>query len=176
VEAATFAALIALLAAAGPIQGVGPYHFGMTPDQVRAVEACTPYKPVIRTGGLECPDYEFEGARMNVSFLFGEQGLRRIQLWFYEGTDRAQAVAAAERALRHLETGYGRLRSSAPDEAVTAESLIGAAEAPIGDRPGRVDVFPAEMPPERQVYGAVGYVTAVRSYLVFLFYSLPPTR
>ena len=171
-----FGFLIAMLVAAAPIDGVGPYRFGMTADEVRAVEACTPYKPVIRTGGLECPNYEFEGARMNVSFIFGEQGLRRIQLWFYEGTDRAQAVAATDRVLRHLEARYGRLRSSAPDEAVTAEALIHAAEAPISDRPGRVDVFPIEMPPERQVYGAVGHVNVGKSYLVFLFYSLAPTR
>ena len=171
-----FGFLIALLAAASPIDGVGPYRFGMTADQVRAVEACAPYKPVIRTGGLECPNYEFEGARMNVSFIFGEQGLRRIQLWFYEGNDRAQALAATDRVLRYLGTRYGRLRSSSPDEPVSAESLIRAAEAPIGDRPGRADVFPTEMPPERQVYGSVVHVNIGQSYLVFLFYSLLPTR
>jgi hypothetical protein len=150
----------------------------MTPDEVRAVPGCGPYKPVARTGGLECPNFEFEGIRMNVSFTFGEDGLRVIQLWLYEGTNRTRAVQVTERLLEHLSDRFGALASvfSPPNEPVRAESLVAAAEAPIGARPGRADVCPVVMPENRQIQGTVGHAASLRVYYVFLFYAVRPTQ
>src|SRR5262249_23555458 len=43
--------------------GVGGYRFGMTLDDVRMVSDCQPYTNVSQTGGLECPNYTFEGRK-----------------------------------------------------------------------------------------------------------------
>jgi len=162
--------------AASP-DGVGPYLFGMTPEQVQAVEACTPYKPVRRTGGLECANYSFEGTRMNISFFFDKRGLQTIQLWFYEGTDRNKALRATEGVLEHVQRNFGAVVSRAVDDgqAVTAESLVQATEAVLGrEETGRISLFPVQQPPGRWIYGRMGYIATIKTYLVFLFYSLPP--
>jgi ketosteroid isomerase-like protein len=61
--------------------GVGDYRFGMTKPQVRQIPACEPYLDVPSTGGLECPNFTFESRKMNVSFVFANNGLRLVQLW-----------------------------------------------------------------------------------------------
>jgi hypothetical protein len=60
---------------------LGGYRFGMKKAEVAAVSDCQPYVPVRVTDGLECLNFDFQGRKMNISFLFGSAGLRRIQLW-----------------------------------------------------------------------------------------------
>jgi ketosteroid isomerase-like protein len=87
--------------------GVGMYRFGMTRSEVTGVSACQPYTNVSQTGGLECPHYVFDGQEMNVSFFFTADHLRRIQLWFYEGTSGADARIAVRRVIDYLHRAAG---------------------------------------------------------------------
>jgi ketosteroid isomerase-like protein len=112
---------------AGNRGGVGPFRFGMTGDDVTRVRDCHPYSPVAITGGLECPHYRFDDREMNISFLFGGERLRRIQLWYYEGESSVEAREAIGRVLGFLQrTTGGATLTARPDVPVTAEGIIGA--------------------------------------------------
>ncbi len=95
-------------AAAG---GLMDYHFGMTREQVRQVGACQPYLDVPITSGLECPNFTFEGKKMNISFIFAGPALRRIQLWFYEGRSEKDAKKATDAAVAYLTREAGAVHS-----------------------------------------------------------------
>jgi hypothetical protein len=105
--------------------GVGGFRFGMSRAEVRMVSDCQPYIIVARTGGLECPNYMFEGRKMNISFIFGDEGLRRIQLWFYEGESESEAREAVGRVIEYLERGAGGVHMPAlPGKTVTPDGII----------------------------------------------------
>jgi hypothetical protein len=110
--------------------GVGPFRFGMTRDDVTRVRDCHPYSPVAITGGLECPHYRFDDREMNISLLFGGEGLRRIQLWYYEGESNVEAREAIGRVVGFLQrTTGGATLTARPDVPVTAEGIIGALDS-----------------------------------------------
>jgi hypothetical protein len=97
----------------------------MSRAEVRTVGDCQPYTIVARTGGLECPNYMFEGRKMNISFIFGDEGLRRIQLWFYEGESESDAREALGRVIEYLERVAGGVRIPAfPGKAVTPDGIL----------------------------------------------------
>ena len=105
--------------------GVGAYRFGMTRAEVSRVPDCQPYTPVQVTGGLECPSYVFEGQEMNISFLFGGDRLRRIQLWYYEGESEAEARGAVGKVLEYLNrVGGGVTSNTLPAGEVTAGRVM----------------------------------------------------
>jgi hypothetical protein len=91
--------------------GLLDYRFGMTREQVRQVSACQPYLDVPVTGGVECPNFTFEGKKMNISFIFAGPALRRIQLWFYEGNSEKDAKKATDAALAYLTREAGAVHS-----------------------------------------------------------------
>jgi hypothetical protein len=106
--------------------GVGGFRFGMSRAEVRMVGDCQPYTFVARTGGLECPNYLFEGRKMNISFIFGDEGLRRIQLWFYEGESESEAREAVGRVIEYLERVAGDVHMPALlGNTVTPDEIIG---------------------------------------------------
>ena len=160
-------------------QGLGAYRFGMTKAAVEAVSDCKPYVPVRMTDGLECPNFEFRGQRMNISFLFGSDGLRRIQLWWYEGTDRQQALATIGTLNEYLAQHYGGVRhvDLPADVPMTPVALLSAAVDAAAASPRRqaqVRWASLEPPAERQLYASVG--VGAGAYMVFLFHSVPPER
>jgi ketosteroid isomerase-like protein len=107
--------------------GVGPFTFGMTRDEISRVRECQPYTPVAVTGGLECPHFQFDGREMNISFIFGGEHLRRIQLWYYEGESATEASAALAQLLEFMRRTAGSLSVTArPDLPATAEAVLGA--------------------------------------------------
>lgn len=107
--------------------GVGPFRFGMTREDVSRVTACEPYTNVASTGGLECPSYTFDDRPMNVSFIFNGNGLRRVQLWYYEGESRPEAREAVGRVLEYLQkTTGGSFVCSQPGVPVTADGIMSA--------------------------------------------------
>lgn len=175
---AAVALLIILAQATGPTtQGLGGYRFGMTKAAVGAVSDCKPYVPVRTTDGLECPNFEFDGRRMNISFIFGPAGLRRIQLWWYEGTERSQALATIGALNAYLTKHYGGVRHidlpadvpMTPDVLLSA-AVDAAAASPL--RQAQLRWTSLEPPPERQLYASVG--VGAGAYMVFLFHSVPP--
>lgn len=108
--------------------GLGPYRFGMQLEEVRKVEACRPYMDVRTTGGLECPNYEFEGRKINISFIFTSNLLRRIQLWIYEGESEKDARKAADFGIEFLKrtAGGAHMYGLGPDRVVDGESIVKA--------------------------------------------------
>ena len=106
--------------------GVGPFRFGMTRDEVSHVRDCQPYTPVAVTGGLECPGYRFDDRAMNISFLFGGDRLRRIQLWYYEGESSDEAREAIGRVVAYLQRTGSALIAGRPGVPATADGIIAA--------------------------------------------------
>jgi ketosteroid isomerase-like protein len=110
--------------------GVGKFRFGMTRDEVTRVGDCSPYAAVAVTGGLECPRFTFDDREMNISFIFGGDRLRPIQLWFYEGNSSAEAGEAVGRVIAFLQrTTGGATITARPGLPVTAAAVIDALNA-----------------------------------------------
>jgi hypothetical protein len=87
--------------------GVGGFQFGMSRSEVSRVADCSPYFSVSSTGGIECPNFLFNGQKMNISFLFAADQLKRIQLWFYEGQSALEAKEAVGSVINHLKRVAG---------------------------------------------------------------------
>jgi ketosteroid isomerase-like protein len=105
--------------------GVGRYHFGMSRAEVSQVSDCPRYLNVAVTGGLECAPYMFEGQRINISFLFTADRLRRVQLWMYEGQSAEDAEQAVARVLGYLERVAGGVTvRTRPDMSVTPATVM----------------------------------------------------
>lgn len=118
--------------------GIGGFRFGMSRTQVSGVADCQPYTNVSRTGGIECPNFVFGGRKMNISFLFAGDELKRIQLWFYNGQSEEEARGALGAVIGHLNKVAGGSRiNGLPEVAVTPDavmSVVNSAQA----RPGGV--------------------------------------
>jgi hypothetical protein len=108
--------------------GLGPYRFGMPLEEVRKVDACKPYMDVRTTGGLECPNYTFEGRKMNISFIFASNALRRIQLWVYEGDSEKDARKAVDFGIDFLKrtAGGAHMYGMGQNTEVNGEAIINA--------------------------------------------------
>jgi hypothetical protein len=153
--------------------GLGEYRFGMTREEVRRVPSCTPYQVVPGTKGLECPNFNLDGRKLNISFLFSDDRLSRIQLWFYEGGSETQAREATAVMLAYL-SKRGPLRSTLPEGSPpTPDAIFRALRDPsAGTQGARVQVLtpPTSNPPF--IHGSITRV--VTGYYVFLFFSANP--
>ena len=129
--------------------GVGPYRFGMTREEVRRVADCQPYTDVRVTGGLECPHYSFDGHEMNISFIFGPEGLKRIQLWFYEGESTDGAREAVTRVLEFLQRTSGGVYVRGSSLPVTTDAVMKAVNH-ASPQPGEITHVEVSTPPGPQ--------------------------
>lgn len=172
----------ALLAAAGgkPVQSKssvpGGFRFGMTKDEVRTSAKCT-LKDVQVTGGLECPDFDVGGTKRNVSFVFGpDGGLKKIQVWFYEGADRAAFEKGVDAMLSHMKKQHGDVESATlgPGAAVTRTSLLKALDAMPADSkaPAKAQLKPAKDPADAFVFASV-FKAPPLGFYAFLYYQPP---
>jgi hypothetical protein len=59
---------------------------------------------------LETAGGSFLGQKTNISFIFGPDGLRRIQVWAYEGSDFAAAAKTYYSVYGYLSDRFGSLR------------------------------------------------------------------
>jgi len=87
------------------------WSFGMSPEQVKKVKACKPYKPVKVHGGLECPNFKFLGYKINIAFIFRGGKLAKINPWVYQGKDPKVAARRLHKLLRYYSKKYGALES-----------------------------------------------------------------
>ena len=110
----------------------------MSRTEVSRVPDCQPYTNVSRTGGVECPNYLFDGRKMNISFLFAGDELKRIQLWFYNGESAKEAREALGAVIEHLKKATGGARiNGLPEMEVTPDSVMSVIDgAPV--QPGAV--------------------------------------
>jgi len=153
--------------------GLGPYRIGMQPAEVQAVKACAPYKPVASTGGLECPSFSIAGKPRNISFIFDPAaGLKKIQVWFYEGKDAAAAEVALDELITHATKEYGPLESHSlpPGTPVTAKALIAA--LPAGVATAKTQLKPRQNPPDKFVFASL-IRDATHGWYVFLYVQPP---
>lgn len=102
---------LALGASTADASGFRGWRFGMSKSAVRAVRDCSPYSEVPQTGGLECKSFHFLKATINISFVFGPSGLRKIQIWAYTGQDVKTALARLVALRAHLLAAHGALTS-----------------------------------------------------------------
>jgi len=181
---------------AAPVQGYGPWRFGMKHDEVLAIEAHGPYTPVHSTGGLETKNGPFRGETRPISFAFTTAGLAHIQIWAYQGNDFEQAVKELHGVYRYLVETFGPVGREG--EAWPADLTLDALKSRIppefrkgGSSPStfvdklqtqgsaRVDFQKLHLHPQQPVEGAevsgsLIYAPKMTGYWVFLYYKLPP--
>ena len=151
------------------VTAIGEYRFGMTRDDVRRVTSCSPYQEVPSTRGLECKNFLVDGRQVNISFLFTDGGLSRVQLSFYEGLTEQIARLATTSMLSYL-TKRGALRSDELATGVrpTTDSLFKALHERNKSREGaRVQVLTPKPTRPPFVHGEL--VQALTGYYVLVF-------
>ncbi|HYB52490.1 MAG TPA: hypothetical protein VEG84_01370 [Thermoanaerobaculia bacterium] len=159
-------------------EGFGPWRLGMTREEVAAVAEYEPYTPVASTGGLETRNGLFAGQKATVSFIFGEKGLRLIQIWAYEGQSVDEAVSAFFRVYQHLESTCGELETELglPEHA-SASQFHDAVEKALSEvpprRPAKLQLAPLEKSPGAAVFATFMTQPQVRNVYVFLYYRAP---
>jgi len=164
---------------AAPLLGYGPWHLGMSRDEVTAVSAFGPYSPVRVTGGLETRNGVFADQKTNISFAFGDRGLRMIQIWAYEGRDRKDAVAAFYRVYQHLEKAHGAVETDLRGVPVRADSVQFSepvqrflSAVPPG-RAAKIQLSPVEKSPGIKIFSSLMTQPQLGYYYVFLYYVTP---
>lgn len=140
--------------------GYGPWRIGMTKDQVTAVTEFGPYKSVAATGGVETFNARWNGRKANISFVFEQDRLVKIQIWAYEGKDFQAALRAWRDVRAYLEKNYGEVQAQDP------KSLAGSAAA----QPVKVQMGPRKMPPGLGVFSSF-FRHPQFGYYVFLYYT-----
>jgi hypothetical protein len=145
----------------------------MTREAVRAVAACAPYVDVPSTGGLECANFVLDRKR-NISFVFDDAGLAKIQLWFAEAASRADATKATDELIAYLKKSHGDLESPSLQAGtdVTTEALFAALEKSAEGGPAKVQLAPRKSPE-----GVLVFASIVRDprygHYVFLYHTRP---
>jgi ketosteroid isomerase-like protein len=151
--------------------GVGDYRFGMTRAQVRQVGACQPYLDVPSTGGLECPNFTFDGRKMNVSFVFAGDTLRRVQLWYYEGKSEKDAKKAVDAILDYFQREGLTVHSYEMPAPVTTDDVFKALKKMPGTQaqPGTIQIVSESSSRPEQIHARV--IKVEDGYMAFLFFS-----
>lgn len=159
--------------------GFDCWKLGMSPEAVKACAQRGPYLDVKVTGGLETANGEFDGAKTNISFVFKDEQLVKIQVWLCEQTnDLDEAVTAATRAWLYLSREFGQVRLAetlVPLE-VTADEFRAQARAAIASLPsdsqGKFQLGPVIKPEGASVWASV-FRDPTHGYYVFLYFAKP---
>ena len=154
----------------------GGFQFGMTKAEVTKTAACT-LKDVAVTGGLECPDFAIDGSKRNISFVFGpDGGLKKIQVWFYEGTERAGFEKGVDALLAYLTAHHGTVESATlgAGKPVTRATLLAALDAmPSAEgAPAKAQLKPAKDPADAFVF-ASAFTAPPHGHFAFLYFQPP---
>jgi len=93
----------------GSESGYGPWRFGMSLEQVTAIEAHAPYEAVMASmGGVETGAGELGGGVESISFVFNSADqLYLIRLWYDLGDDYQDKLTAFHRSYVHLTETFG---------------------------------------------------------------------
>jgi hypothetical protein len=175
---------------------LGPWTLGMTREQVTAVPDTGPYVPVESTGGLETRGGVFESKPATFSFVFGDNGLRYVQLWAYEGKNYEDAKQAALTVANVFFRDLGGLSQDRfeangkpfPPDLVPqiVDSTLGKARD-IGNEIKKkhksailftFDVPPMNQPEGRRIHCQWVYASRYDTYYIFVFedYADAPSR
>jgi hypothetical protein len=169
-----FVALVLLLLAALPAfaGGFGPWTFGMSADDIRAVESHGPYR-AFSNGDLETYNADFGGKSQNAQFYLKDGHLWRVALRTYEGTDLSKATQAWIETYATLERLHGPMETpgfSGENVAALAES----AKAIAADG-GKAQMAPVSQPNGEFVFSSFNSHTheGVTYYMVTVNYDQP---
>ena len=161
--------------------GLGGYTFGMTEEQAKKVQACSPYT-VSPSGGLYCPNYDFAGQKRYVDLYFGPQGLNKIMLTFMESDqiNLVQMENGISNLVSYLTKTYGTLES--PDilnQEVTKETLLKAYNERL-KASGPADVVkiqlkPQKLPADLFIFASIATYRS-KNYSLISLYFQPPRK
>ena len=175
-----------------PVDGYGPWTFGMRNFEVANARQFGPYLPVTSTGGLETRNGEFDGETTNVSFVFDDDGLRYVQIWAYEGSEIDDMMRALHRVYAHMSERYGELMfgSEKVDPGLNLEELAALTPdsflqplSPVTDEQmrmmdqrsvqqsvRRIELEPIWQPEGARIVGQVNRIEAFGGAHVMLYY------
>ena len=159
-------------------RGYGPWRLGMSKAAVRGIAEFAPYNDVPSTGGLEAPSAVFEGRRTNISFVFGEKGLQKIQIWAYEGQSRDSAIDSWYRVRQYLSRTHGAVEMPGLPIGADAsrEDFVAvvnkALDAQPPSRVARMQMAPVTMPQGMSVFSSL-FRQPQHGYFVFLYFQEP---
>lgn len=164
--------LLALPASAG---GLSPWSFGMSKQQVSAFAAQGPYKS-FANGDLETYNGVFDGHKENVQFFFGPEGLRRIGVYMYEGSDQQAAARAWRRAHAAMTSLFGpiQLRGIAlrPDADTSIDELVLAVVLST-EASGKTQMAPATQPADAHIFSSFMRLQGKTGYAVIVYFDKP---
>jgi hypothetical protein len=159
-------------------RGYGPWRLGMSKSAVRDVAEFAPYRDVASTGGLETSNGLFDGRTTNISFVFEAGGLRKTQIWAYEGQSLDDAIDAWHRVRGYLLREYGPLRASGFEIAadISREEFAPTVREALKAQPrssvAKLQVAPVTGPAGVSVFSSFFRLPSP-AYLVFLYYQDP---
>jgi len=148
----------------------------MSKAEVRAVKEYGPYHDVASTGGLETSKGFFGVTQCTVSFVFGDAGVRKIQVWVYEGHSSEEAVAAWSRVYDFFRRTYGDAENQAlqlpppVEEATFVTRLRAALASAPQDQAIKMQMAPTPMPEGVTVFSSI-FRDPRFGYYVFVFYQ-----
>lgn len=166
--------VILLVAQPARAQGYLEWQFGMSPDQVSAVDVYAPYTPIGR-GDLETYTGRFEGEPVNVSFHFLDTGLEKIQIWLAERASKEDALKRWADANAHIHRLFGDTEALDLGLATvpSQEVLLSTARGKLSETPAE-EGLTFRLAPTTMPAGAIVFSSLIRhpehGYFVFLYY------
>jgi hypothetical protein len=154
--------------------GYGPWKFGMTKAEVRAITEFGPYYD-FRNGDLGSKYGVIDGKQAPISFYFRDGHLIRIMLVEYAGTNYEDAKSGWLRAFLHIQRNFGGTEvpgvGNGPTDVKAAERLIDSSGLKSG-QDVKVQMGATPMPKDKVVWCTVNIVPAV-GYWVAVNYAEP---
>ncbi|WP_279361852.1 hypothetical protein [Xanthomonas sacchari] len=148
----------------------GPWRFGMSAEEIRAVESNGPYRE-FSNGDLETYNGDFGGKPQNAQFYLKEGRLWRVAVRAYEGTDLSKATRVWEQTYTTLKKLHGPLET--PDlSGETLEALSASAETLVAHG-GKAQMAPISQPVGTFVFSSFNSFTheGVTYYMVTVNYD-----
>lgn len=156
---------------AAAASGLGPWKFGMSKDEVKAISQFGPYKS-FRNGDLEIQAYEFDRRQRNVQFYFDERGLNRIEINYYEDREPAQATAAFRDVCEYYRREYGQVEARFIEHSQETDctKIAEAATAQV-DKTGKAQIAPRGPSGDLRTFSSyrINNVMGIKFYSVVLY-------
>lgn len=162
---------VLVTASATAASGLGPWKFGMSRDEVKAISQFGPYKS-FSNGDLEIHAYEFDRQKRNVQFFFDGRGLNRIEINYYEDREPAQATAAFRDVCEYYRREYGQVEAKFFNEPQNADcmTIAEAATAQV-EKTGKVQIAPPHSSSDLRSFSSyrINNVLGTKFYSVVLY-------
>lgn len=156
---------------AAAASGLGPWKFGMSKDEVKAISQFGPYKS-FRNGDLEIQAYEFDRRQRNVQFYFDERGLNRIEINYYEDREPAQATAAFRDVCEYYRREYGQVEARFIEHSQETDCMkIAEAATAQVDKTGKAQIAPLGPSGDLRTFSSyrINNVMGIKFYSVVLY-------